>query len=212
MSPAISTTIRDYLGGRLTATTNKVEQRVLAADMLNYGAAAQLFLDYDTEHLVNEELTEAQLAKLEEYETKELPLVEKTNSNYKPEGATNILFTSVTLGNEVLLKLTVNLPETTEGVQVLVKDHLTGNTVTTLETSYSGSSFRAVFNDIGASKMRTEYDLVTVVNGVETGNTRTWSVEAYVGEIRDGTNQLKTDLANALLTYGNSAAAYLAAN
>ena len=60
--------------------------------------------------------------------------------------------------------------------------------------------------------MRTEYDLVTVVNGVETGNTRTWSVEAYVGEIRDGTNQLKTDLANALLTYGNSAAAYLAAN
>lgn len=210
MSPAKSTTIRDYLGGRLTATTNKVEQRVLAADMLNYGAAAQLFLDYDTEHLVNEELTAEQLAKLEEYETKELPPVEKTNSNYKPEGATDILFTSVTLGNEVLLKLTVNLPETTEGVQVLVKDHLTGNTVTTLETSYSGSSFRAVYNDIGASKMRTEYDLVTVVNGVETGNTRTWSVEAYVGEIRTGSLPLKTDLANALLTYGDSAAAYKA--
>jgi hypothetical protein len=210
MSPAKSTTIRDYLGGRLTATTNKVEQRVLAADMLNYGAAAQLFLDYDTEHLVNEELTEAQLAKLEEYETKELPPVEKTNSNYKPEGATNILFTSVTLGNEVLLKLTVNLPETTEGVQVLVKDHLTGNTVTTLDTNFGGSSFQGVFHDIGASKMRVEYDFVTLVNGVETGNTRTWSVEAYVGEIRAGNKPLKTNLANALLTYGDSAAAYKA--
>ena len=35
-------------------------------------------------------------------------------------------------------------------------------------------------------------------------------MEAYVGEIRGGTNQLKTDLANALLTYGDSAAAYKA--
>ena len=49
------------------------------------------------------------------------------------------------------------------------------------------------------------------VNGVETGNTRTWSVEAYVGEIRNGTLPLKIAMANALLTYGDSAAAYFAA-
>ena len=48
-------------------------------------------------------------------------------------------------------------------------------------------------------------------NGVETGNTRTWSVEAYVGEIRAGNKPLKTNLANALLTYGDAAAAYKAA-
>ena len=56
--------------------------------------------------------------------------------------------------------------------------------------------------------MRTEYDFVTTVNGVETGNIRTWSVEAYVGEIRAEGIPLKVAMANALLTYGDSAAAY----
>ena len=211
MSPAKNANIRDYLGGRLTATNNKVQQRVLAADMLNYGAAAQLFMDFQTDHLVNEELTADQLAKLHEYEATELPAVNKTNSNYRPEGESNILFTSVTLGNEVLLNLTVRLAEGTEGVQVLVKDHATGETVKTLDTAWGSSTFSATFNGIGADAMRTEFDLVTIVNGVETGNTRTWSVEAYVGEVRAENRPLKVAMANALLTYGDSAAAYFAA-
>ena len=211
MSPAKNANIRDYLGGRLTAANNKVEQRVLAADMLNYGAAAQMFTGFQTDHLVNEELTSDQLAKLHQYETTALPAVNKTNTNYRPEGASNILFTSVTLGNEVLLNLTIRLAEGTEGVQVLVKDHATGAVVTTLDTFFLGSTFTATFNGIGADAMRTEFDLVTVVNGVETGNTRTWSVEAYVGEIRTEGIALKVAMGNALLTYGDSAAAYFAA-
>ena len=211
MSPARSTNIRDYLGGRLTATNNIVEMRVLAADMLNYGAAAQMFMDYETDHLVNQELTAAQLAKLHQYETTTLPAVNKINSNYRPEGESNILFNSVTLGNEVVLNLTIRLPQNTENVQVRVKDHATGSVVTTLDTTWSGSSIQAAFNGIGADKMRTEYDFVTLVDGVETGNIRTWSVEAYVGEIRNGSNQNKTNMANALLTYGDAAAAYFAA-
>ena len=210
-SPAKNANIRDYLGGRLTATNNKVEQRVLAADMLNYGAAAQMFTGFETDHLVNEELTADQLAKLHQYETTGLPLVEKTNTNYSPEGASNILFTSVTLGNEVLLNLTIRLTEGTEGVQVLVKNHATGAVVTTLDTTFLGSTFNATFNGIGADAMRTEFDLVTIVNGVETGNIRTWSVEAYVGEIRAEGIALKVAMGNALLTYGDSAAAYFAA-
>ena len=211
MSPAKNANIRDYLGGRLTATNNKIEQRVLAADMLNYGAAAQLFTAYQTDHLVNRELTAEQLAKLHQYETTGLAPVSKTNYNTRPAGQPNILFTSVTLGNEVLLNLTIRLTEGTEGVQVLVKDHATGAAVTTLDTTFLGSTFSATFSGIGADKMRTEFDLVSLVNGVETGNIRTWFIEGYVGEIRAETNQTKTNLANALLAYGDSAAAYFAA-
>ena len=54
--------------------------------------------------------------------------------------------------------------------------------------------------------MRTEYDIVTLVNGVETGNVLTVSIEGSVGEIRGGTNAKQIALANALLTYGDSAA------
>ena len=211
MSPVYFADLRDYLGGRLVAANNSVEQRVLAADMLNYGAAAQMFTDFQTDHLVNQELTRAQFAKLRLYQTTELPAVNKTNYNTRPEGQDNILFTSVTLGNEVLLNLTVRLPEETEGVQVLVKDHATGEVVTTLDTVFLGSTFSAVWRGIGADAMRTEFDLVTAVNGVETGNIRTWSVEAYVGEIRAEGLPLKVAMANALLTYGDSAAAYFAA-
>ena len=211
MSPAKSTNIRDYLGGRLTATNNKVEQRVLAADMLNYGTAAQLFIGFMTDHLVNEELTAEQLAKLEEYETKDLPLVEKTNSNICPEGETNILFNSVTLGNEVQLKLSIRLDANAGTVQVQVKDHNTGDVVEVLDAESAGTYWSAKWSGIGAKQMRTEFEFVTLVNGVETGNTRIWSVEAYVGEIRGGTNQLKINMANALLVYGDSVAAYVAA-
>ena len=52
---------------------------------------------------------------------------------------------------------------------------------------------------------------MTLVDGVETGNIRTWSVEGYVREIRLDIHELKIAMANALLTYGDSAAAYFAA-
>ena len=210
MSPAKSTNIRDYLGGRLTATNNTVEQRVLAADMLNYGAAAQLFTNYDVEHLVNEELTAEQLAKLDEYETKDLPLVEKTNSNYRPAGQSNILFNSVSLDNEVLLTLTVRAAEGAD-VKVLMKDHESGTVVETLDTEWVGSNYVVNYSGIGADKMRVAYDFVAQIDGEETGNIRTWSVEGYVAEIRSTNLPVQTAMANALLVYGDSAAAYFAA-
>ncbi len=209
-SPAKTTNIRDYLAGKLTLTNNKVEQRVLAADMLNYGAAAQLYMDYDTEHLVNQEVTAEQLAKLDEYETKELPLVEKENANTVPAGQTTILYNTVSLDNEVVLTLAVRADQNAE-VKVLKKDHDTGTVLETLDTAWMGSSHKVEYKGLGADQMRVAYDFVATVNGVETGNIRTWSVEGYVGEIRAGSNQLKTDMANALLTYGDSAAAYFAA-
>ena len=210
MSKTRNATIRDELENILKNSNNEAQKK-LAADMLNYGAAAQMFMDFQTDHLVTDEISDDAKDKLAEYATTELPMVEKTNSNYRPEGQSNILFTSVTLGNEVLLNLTVRLTQETEGVQVLVKDHDTGAVVTTLDTVFLGSTFSAAFNGIGADKMRTEYDLVTLVNGVETGNIRTWSVEAYVGEIRAEGIAPKVAMANALLTYGDSAAAYFQA-
>ena len=210
MSPAKTTILRDYLGGRLTATNNKVEQRTLAADLLNYGAAAQRFMNYDIEHLVNEELTAEQLAKLDEYETKGLPVVEKTNSNYRPAGQSNILFNSVSLDNQVILTLTVRAAEGSE-VRVLMKDHDSGDLVETLDAAWNGSNYTVNYTGIGADKMRVAYDFTAQINGAETGNVRTWSIEGYVGELRNGNNQLQINVANALLTYGDSAAAYFAA-
>ena len=42
------------------------------------------------------------------------------------------------------------------------------------------------------------------------GNTRTWSVEGEVAAARNGGDENRTNLFNALLTYGDAAAIYLA--
>ena len=136
--------------------------------------------------------------------------MEKTNSNYRPEGASNILFNSVSLDNEVILSLSVRANEG-DTVKVVMKDHDTGAVVETLDAAWNGASFSVDYKGIGADKMRVAYDFTAQINGVETGNTRTWSIEGYVGEIRSGSLELKTNMANALLTYGDSAAAYFAA-
>jgi hypothetical protein len=211
MSPLCTKNIRDYLAEILTTEGKKDAWYVLCADMLNYGAAAQVYKDFQTDHLVNQELSANALAKLHQYETTELPVVAKTNVNTKPEGEEECLYTSVGLDNEVKLVLTVRKDAGTQGVQVQVKNHATGAVVTTLDTTWMGRTFQASFSGIGAAAMRTEFDFVTLVNGVETGNIYTWSVEAYVGEIRSDSNQAKVNVANALLTYGDAAAGYFAA-
>ena len=204
MSPAKGTTIQEYLLGRLTSTQNLSDtQRTMCADMLNYGAAAQMFLGYDTEHPVNQNLTEEQAAKLEQYATQGLPLVEKTNSNYRPDGASNNLFLSVLLQNRVVLQFKVVANETDE-VKVLVKDHATGEVRYTLDTVYEGGYHLVDFQELSAKAMRTEFDFVAQVNGAEPGNIRTWSLEGYVGEVRNGNLPLKTAVVNAMLTYGDS--------
>ena len=56
--------------------------------------------------------------------------------------------------------------------------------------------------------MRTEFDFVTLVNGIETGNTLTWSVEGYVRASRENPETSVEELAllNAMLIYVDSAA------
>ncbi|MBQ6030920.1 MAG: starch-binding protein, partial [Oscillospiraceae bacterium] len=50
-------TVRDYILGELVNEDNADATRKLAADLLNYGAAAQVYFDFDTENLVNENLS-----------------------------------------------------------------------------------------------------------------------------------------------------------
>ena len=115
----------------------------------------------------------------------------------------------MSLDNEVLLTLTVRAAEGSD-VKVLMKDHESGTVVETLDTEWVGSNYVVNYSGIGADKMRVAYDFVAQIDGAETGNVRTWSVEGYVGELRSGNNQLQINVANALLAYGDAAAAYFA--
>ena len=218
--PVREGSMKQYLAGTLTSADSSVSAtlKTLAADMLNYGAAAQSFLNYDTGHLVNAELSETELAALNRYKTRGQAVAEKTNTNTVPEGEPRLLYTSVAMTNRVELGLFVNLNKLSgwqdaQTIEVQMKDHETQQLVAVLPTvlNANGTQMDASFPGVGAKNMRTEYDFVTMVDGVERGNIRTWSIEGYVNQLRqDSTASAAVKaLANAVLIYGDSAQRFL---
>ena len=202
-SKTATNTLRDYLIGEFTNADNTPQMRTLCADMLNYGATAQVFFDYDVAHLVNQNLSATAAAAKAQYETKTEAPANLVNSENGPN-----LYGSVSIMNRVVLGLTARNLNTTGTVQIRVKDHATGATKATLETTKRGSVYTADYDKIEAEDMRTEFDFVTLVNGVETGNTLTWSVEGYVRASRENPETSVEELAllNAMLIYVDSAA------
>ena len=76
----------------------------------------------------------------------------------------------------------------------------------------SGPVYIAKFANVEADEMRTMFDIVALVDGVETGTPLTWSVEGYVRAARLSSTVSAEELAlfNALLIYADSAAAFMA--
>jgi hypothetical protein len=74
-----------------------------------------------------------------------------------------------------------------------------------------GSVYTSKFSNVEANEMRTMFDFVALVDGVETGQPLTWSVEGYVRAARLNSSISPAELAllNALLIYTDSAAAAL---
>lgn len=202
-SRSATNTLRDYLIGEFTNADNPAQMRTLCADMLNYGAAAQVFFDYDAANLVNQNLSAAAAAAKAQYETRTEAPANLVNSGNGPN-----LYGSVSIMNRVVLGLTARGLGTGDTVRILVKEHATGETKATLDTIGHGGVYTAEYDRIEAEDMRTEFDFVTVVDGVETGNVLTWSVEGYVRACRENADASAEEVAllNAVLVYVDSAA------
>ena len=201
---AIENTVKDYIVGELVKTDNTAATRTLCADMLNYGAAAQLYFAYDTDNLVNENLSAAAAAALDQFETKTEAPATLVNGSNGPN-----LYGSVSVKNRVVLSITGRSLGTEGTVQIQVKNHANGAVKEVLETTKVGSVYTAKFSNVEADEMRTMFDFVALVDGVETGTPLSWSVEGYIRAARLSSDTSAEELAllNALLVYTDSAAA-----
>ena len=200
--------IRAYLLRELMDPESPDALKTLTADILNYGAAAQVFFGFETNALVNENLTAEQADALAAWQTAEEAPARKTNS---PCGPT--LYYSVSVMNRVELALTCRVPEAQGAVTVRVVNTESGETVAELSTvPYNNRISLASFAEISGELMRCEFALTTLVDGAETGNTVLWSVEGYVRDLRQTGSAAEIALADAMLIYGDSAAAYLNAD
>ncbi len=201
---AVENTVKDYIVGELVKTENSAATRTLCADMLNYGAAAQTYFEYDTDNLVNENLSTEAAAAKDQFETKTEAPASLVNGSNGPN-----LYGSVSIKNRVVLSITARSLGTGTTVQIQVKNHETGEVKEVLEATQVGSVYTAKFSNVEADEMRTMFDFVALVDGVETGTPLTWSVEGYIRAARLSSDTSAEELAllNALLIYADSAAA-----
>ncbi len=201
---AVTNTVKDYVVGELTKTDNTAATRTLCADMLNYGAAAQTYFEYDTENLVNQNLSAAAASALSQFETKTQAPAALVNGSNGPN-----LYGSVSIKNRVVLSITARGLSTEGTVKIQVKKQGSNEVKEVLETTKVGSVYTAKFSNAEANEMRDMFEFTALVDGVETGTPLLWSVEGYVraARLNSSTSAAELALLNALLIYTDSAAA-----
>jgi hypothetical protein len=202
--PSVTKTIRNELVTRLKNTSNPDKTRKLCADMLNYGAAAQVYFGYDTDNLVN-----ADVEYIHDYETTGVP---EAVNHQATEGTGGMLYPSASLSNRVVLNLKGAMTGGAS-VKLNVMDE-EGNVLDTLDTTaVSANLFEVNFDQVGAKDMRTIYKFQFVDEGGVSADSKvlTWSVESFVAQklASNEPGSATYEMARALLIYGDSAAAYL---
>jgi hypothetical protein len=198
-------TMQNYLKAFIDGdgTTTKLEQ--LAIDLLNYGAAAQEYMDYKTDNLANKNYeTQVDETKIEN------SVQNVTNVILSDKGVENqVKFTSATLLLEdkvtMRAKLTVAGGETY--AQQLTAKVSIGDSVFTADLIGSGNTYYIYLNDI----MPTQYNATVtfeVYDGTDVLVTLTYSVDSYVAKKYQGDSE-NAKLTKALWAVGNSAREYL---
>ncbi|MBQ2740521.1 MAG: hypothetical protein IJF39_02740 [Clostridia bacterium] len=181
--------VKDYIDYQLENTTGEEMTNLLNA-LLQYGAAAQMYKDYDTDNLV------ADLSNLGAVPTStDFTLV----ANPDVENGYPVYFTGANLNFSSLNTLYVKLSSYDEKVELYVNDEKVELTGTTYST---GGLMATQFNDTFTFVLK--YDGIVM-------QTLTYSVNAYAYQFgQEGKEGAMADLARALYNYGVSTEAYVA--
>ena len=199
---------------RMIEKSSDAELRTLLVDMLNYGAAAQLYFDYNEPNLANAGLTEEQKA----FATKEMADVKSykqvdVNNNAK----VSIIGCTLNLINNVENIFYVNLKEyNAEDVRAVIT-YIDYNG-TTRQTTINGTDFvesngayKIAFADLTASDMRSVFTIVIydIHTNEAISDSYTYSIESYIASTMSKmTDPEFLSLLEAMIKYGDSSEKY----
>ena len=129
--------VKIYAMNQLGKTSN-AKFRTLLVDLLNYGAQAQTYFNYNTTNLANADLTAAQQA----YGTAELGALTSCESTTETPGATaRFSSKSVVLGNEIVIKYYMKFDEGQSLDNVRAEFTYTTSVGTPTTVSFAASEF-----------------------------------------------------------------------
>lgn len=206
---SMTNSIKDKLMSNITSTSTIAEHKTMSVDMLNYGAAAQVRFGYDTENLVNADLTAEQQA----LGTQEMAPAAATNA---VSGSGKALMSDVSLMSKVQLLVTcVYAPSDASAMKFVICNAADGTVLEEIPaTVVAGRACQATYSNVGAKQMRQRITITLYEGDTAVSQTLTWSVEGYVAEVRnDATGDAdRLALFNAMLIYGDAVAAYMTAS
>lgn len=215
-SASKSLSVKEYcykvLNAYASINTAQVKKlKTLIVDLLNYGAASQVYTNTQINSLVNADLTDVQKS----WGTAETPeLVSITNRNYKTIPNPTSSWSAAALSVKDSVKVTGTF--TAENIEnVTVKITCAGKTYEYTKDDFtvnSNGSYNVICGEIKASQMSEEILMTVYDNDVQCSNTLRFSIESYAYVIHNsayaGSNLDK--LTQAMMRYGKSAEAYIA--
>lgn len=202
--------VKNYVVGELMNPGNPDVVRTYCADLLNYCYAGVL-LHYPNS---NFGLSDEEAAVKEAFETKTGAPVSTENITESPNIGYGFSWKR-SVGVHFLYFSTMNM-QLDGTVQIQLKDHETGVVRHVLKTSYeSTGTYFAFFNQFEAGDVRRWFDVVVLVDGVETGTPMIWSMEPMIRDIQEDISDFFTPpeefvaMYRAMLTLDDSVVAAL---
>ncbi len=184
-----------------------VRLRTLLVDLLHYGAAMQSYTGYRTDTLVNENLTEKQLA----YGTQLDRIPESIkNLDYEviPSPTASILATGLELMDSVHLIFVTSLADCT-GYRARLQCNGKEWWISGEDFLCKDGYYRVVFDTLQASQM-SDTVLITLYKGrTAVSNTMAYSIESYIYSKYADQNPKLAHLVRMMLRYGDSAKAFI---
>ena len=182
--------------------------RTLLVDLLNYGAAAQTYAGYQTDNLVNSDLTDVQKnwASKDTTEFKNIRnLNYKTISNPSVEWKT----CSLVLKNSIMVKVKFSAKDVeNKTVEIVLKNAKFTYTKDDFVNNGDGTYY-VYCNELFANELSDNLLFTIYENGKPCSNTMLFSVESYARLVRDNYKDKPLDkMTTAMMLYGNSAKAY----
>ena len=182
--------------------------RTLLVDLLNYGAAAQIYAGYQTDNLVNSDLTDVQKdwASKDTTEFKNIRnLNYKTISNPTAEWKT----CSLVLKNSIMVKVKFSAKDVeNKTVEIVLKNAKFTYTKDDFVNNGDGTYY-VYCNELFANELSDNLLFTIYENGVPCSNTMLFSVESYARLVRDNYKDKPLDkMTTAMMLYGKSAKAY----
>lgn len=189
-------------------TDDYAELRTLLVDLLNYGAASQKYVGYQTDNLVNADLTNEQKA----WGTDTEPLFTNIRDyDYKTidNPTSKWISSGLVLNNSVTVRAKFSA-DSIENKTVVITCGKGAFTYTKDDfVKDKDGNYYVYCNEIFANEMSEEILLTVYDNGVQCSNTMRFSIESYAKLVHDSYKGTTLDeLTTAMMRYGNSAKAY----